>query len=206
MQRIQSGRSMVEMLGVLAIIGVLSITAVSGYTKSMTKHKINETVHVAGQLLSVIIEKNILHDANISIATGVAKTIVKAGWMPDDFTYDKTHYDYLKDSNNNIVWIYPLNNGISVNWAFSKYSKELCYAFIDLGKEWNADIKYVQTSYSQSSNASSGTKIFATFYGSNNCSAGVKCLSKVSLTDIDNACNKCEENTCRFSFVTIPAK
>ena len=39
----QTGRSMVEMLGVLAIIGVLSVGGISGYSKAMTKFKITKT-------------------------------------------------------------------------------------------------------------------------------------------------------------------
>ena len=38
----QSGRSMIEMLGVLAIIGVLSVGGIAGYTKAMSKYKINK--------------------------------------------------------------------------------------------------------------------------------------------------------------------
>ena len=37
----QSGRSMIEMLAVLAIIGVLSITALVGFTYAMNKHRAN---------------------------------------------------------------------------------------------------------------------------------------------------------------------
>lgn len=37
----QKGRSMVEMLGVLAIIGVLSATALAGYSKAMKQHRLN---------------------------------------------------------------------------------------------------------------------------------------------------------------------
>ena len=37
----ESGRSMVEMLGVLAIIGVLSIGGIAGYTMSMDRHRAN---------------------------------------------------------------------------------------------------------------------------------------------------------------------
>ena len=37
-----TGRSMVEMLGVLAIIGVLSVGAIAGYSKAMTKYKLNK--------------------------------------------------------------------------------------------------------------------------------------------------------------------
>ena len=37
----QTGRSMVEMLGVLAIVGVLSIAGLMGYRYAMNKHKAN---------------------------------------------------------------------------------------------------------------------------------------------------------------------
>ena len=41
----ESGRSMVEMLGVLAIIGVLSVGGIAGYTQAMKKYKINEALN-----------------------------------------------------------------------------------------------------------------------------------------------------------------
>ncbi len=41
----QSGRSMVEMLGVLAIIGVLSIGGIAGYSYGMNKYRANETIN-----------------------------------------------------------------------------------------------------------------------------------------------------------------
>ncbi len=40
----QSGRSMIEMLGVLAIIGVLSVGGIAGYSKAMNKYRINKTI------------------------------------------------------------------------------------------------------------------------------------------------------------------
>ena len=58
MNKNQSGRSMVEMLGVLAIIGVLSIGGIAAYRIAMTKNKINnimnglwvEATHIASQI------------------------------------------------------------------------------------------------------------------------------------------------------------
>ena len=41
----QHGRSMLEMLAVLAIIGVLSIAALVGFTYAMNKHRANETIY-----------------------------------------------------------------------------------------------------------------------------------------------------------------
>ena len=40
----ESGRSMTEMLGVLAIIGTLSISGIAGYTYAMNKHRANEII------------------------------------------------------------------------------------------------------------------------------------------------------------------
>ena len=42
--RLQQGRSMVEMLGVLAIIGVLSVGGIAGYSMAMSKFKITQTI------------------------------------------------------------------------------------------------------------------------------------------------------------------
>ena len=43
----ESGRSMVEMLGVLAIIGVLSIGGIAGYTLAMNRYRANEVLNAA---------------------------------------------------------------------------------------------------------------------------------------------------------------
>ena len=44
------GRSMIEMLGVLAIIGVLSVGGIAGYSKAMEKYKINKTISAVAQI------------------------------------------------------------------------------------------------------------------------------------------------------------
>lgn len=50
----QSGRSMVEMLGVLAIIGVLSVGGISGYSKAMAKYRANKTLDQISLLITNI--------------------------------------------------------------------------------------------------------------------------------------------------------
>ena len=50
MTKIESGRSMVEMLGVLAIIGVLSIGGIAGYTMAMNRHRANTAIDYATKL------------------------------------------------------------------------------------------------------------------------------------------------------------
>ncbi len=50
----QSGRSMVEMLGVLAIIGVLSVGGISGYSKAMAKFKMSKAMDQMSMLVANI--------------------------------------------------------------------------------------------------------------------------------------------------------
>lgn len=56
----QDGRSMVEMLGVLAIIGVLSVGGIAGFNMAMRKYRTNELVDAINKLF-VIIQSEGLH-------------------------------------------------------------------------------------------------------------------------------------------------
>ena len=58
----ESGRSMVEMLGVLAIIGVLSVGGIAGYTTAMNKHRANELLQQAS-LRAVVVSTQIQRGA-----------------------------------------------------------------------------------------------------------------------------------------------
>lgn len=50
----ENGRSMVEMLGVLAIIGVLSVGGIAGYSKAMTKFKISKSMDQVSMIVANI--------------------------------------------------------------------------------------------------------------------------------------------------------
>ena len=53
-ETIQYGRSMIEMLGVLAIVGVLSVGGIAGYSKAMEKFKINKTIDEISHIVTNI--------------------------------------------------------------------------------------------------------------------------------------------------------
>ena len=65
MKKNESGRSMVEMLGVLAIIGVLSIGGIAGYTLAMNRYRANEILDTAAKLAVVSMSAN-SKSANLS--------------------------------------------------------------------------------------------------------------------------------------------
>ena len=50
----ENGRSMIEMLGVLAIIGVLSVGGIAGYSKAMNKFKTNKVADNVSMMVANI--------------------------------------------------------------------------------------------------------------------------------------------------------
>ncbi len=92
----QSGRSMIEMLGVLAIIGVLSAGGIAGYTMAMATYKTNKAMEMiqmvsaqAKQLYNTdytgISAANLYKLGYLSseyIKPGTANTDSPVGWSP----------------------------------------------------------------------------------------------------------------------------
>ena len=83
----QSGRSMIEMLGVLAIIGVLSVGGIAGYSKAMMKYRINKTIEqitlIAGNVRTFFAPHGNYDGLNSRFDTGKA-IIKKAKLVPDE--------------------------------------------------------------------------------------------------------------------------
>lgn len=77
----QSGRSMVEMLGVLAIIGVLSIGGISGYSKAMAKFRVNKTLD---QISMLVMNIRSLYSANIDYKGLTDQVAIQMGIIPRD--------------------------------------------------------------------------------------------------------------------------
>ena len=83
----QSGRSMIEMLGVLAIIGVLSVGGIAGYSKAMMKYRINKTIEqitlIAGNVRTFFAPQGNYDGLSSYSDTGKA-IIKKAKLVPDE--------------------------------------------------------------------------------------------------------------------------
>ena len=83
MKKLQQGRSMIEMLGVLAIIGVLSIGGLAGYTMAMNRHRANQTLDYANRAF-VVTQTN--GDTYSNIASDDCKDILDGETMPTFLT------------------------------------------------------------------------------------------------------------------------
>ena len=80
----ESGRSMVEMLGVLAIIGVLSVGGIAGYSMAMSKFKITKTID---QVQTIITNLRTLYASQRTYTALSASTAFNMGILTDE-TYD----------------------------------------------------------------------------------------------------------------------
>ena len=58
---VQGGKSMIEMLGVLAIIAVLTVGGIAGYSKAMKKYQANKVV---GEIIQVLVKLKELSENN----------------------------------------------------------------------------------------------------------------------------------------------
>lgn len=99
--RNQSGRSMIEMLGVLAIIGVLSAGGIAGYTMAMATYKANKTLDLVKDISTSIKTFYVDEFAGITLPglvelgkisseylkPGTVGTATPVGWTPFGTTY-----------------------------------------------------------------------------------------------------------------------
>lgn len=93
----QLGRSMIEMLGVLAIIAVLSVGGIAGYSKAMLMWRSNIQKNMLAEIVTnmIRIKPNLSKTQAISNITPVFDAM---GELPEGTTY-KNGYIYDKDGN-----------------------------------------------------------------------------------------------------------
>ncbi len=199
----ENGRSMVEMLGVLAIVGVLSVGTIAGYSKAMMKYRLNQYSQAISMLVNNVlsIKEQLQHKPDTS--TYFNTLLYKLNLVPDGIIYNENSI-YLHDRwfNNSILVVYNNSkytgaNGNTYNFDmgfirfdFSRASQqgsEVCHTAITAIKENAGNIEYLQLlQYSDSDNTSEySDQILA------------KELQLITLNRIDQLCNQCTNyETC----------
>ena len=114
------GRSMVEMLGVLAVIGVLSVGGIAAYTTAMKSHKHNTIIDIMNKSAIMAASANagegkqlVITNKNV-IDTGFGRPDVRFNEMPNEVSFMVASGDRAKD------------NAVLVLFAYNQ--KELCTA------------------------------------------------------------------------------
>ena len=77
----ESGRSMVEMLGVLAIVGVLSVGGIAGYSQAMSKFKVTKAMD---QVQTIITNIRTLYASQRTYSAITAKSAKAMGILTEE--------------------------------------------------------------------------------------------------------------------------
>ncbi len=123
----QSGRSMVEMLGVLAIIGVLSVGGIAGYSKAMAKFKTTKTMDQVAMLVANIRTLYSGQPSYTGLTTGVAIKMGAVGAEMLNGVAQETATT-VYNAFNGAVFVKAAAGGRSFVVTFTGLSNEACVA------------------------------------------------------------------------------
>ncbi len=197
----QSGRSMVEMLGVLAIIGVLSVGAIAGYSKAMFKYKLNKQSEQINQVFNAVSQYHdqIKFDTSISLVPIFKKiNLIPVEMIKDvsDIIYDVfgnkitiTSYNYHGLYVANLNYYIDLSNQNNI---------EVCRNVINTVKENSQSVYYLESIADWGTENAKQKKLYGDAYCGN---TNRGCLNTVSVNDIDNICRGYEKNEDAYMIV-----
>ena len=192
-----AGRSMVEMLGVLAIIGVLSVGAIAGYSKAMMKYKLNKHAEQMNTVINAIARNVHSFDNLKQGGTYITSYLIKMGEIPTEMI-KQNQPDVIYDTFGQGWWIFIGGNGDSI--FLSSYSGlgssslstksadnlEICKNILLTAKENSANLWEVMSQSNHDNSDNAAIRLF----GDNYCTADVKCLKNLNINDIYELCTK----------------
>ena len=204
-KKAQSGRSMIEMLGVLAIIGVLSLVSISAYSQAMFKYQLNKYTEdfstFLGNAISLFPEIRRQHGRGTAGYVFLGSFLANTSMLPDSMHYDQKRnviYDLFKNKNS---LDYHLQGNrseyrliIDMQRSDDKISardRAICRNIFLVAKENYDNIYYMSMYNSGSGGAASKSNILM---GGLSKANGVR-LKDVGLNEIDNACSFCNSKT-----------
>ena len=201
---VSAGRSMIEMLGVLAIVGVLSVGGIAGYSKAMEKFKVNKTIEEYSFMITDLLSyKDDLIKNNKERPMYLAQIIKDLNFVPQ--TWQEVTNIYITDTLGNKVAPYiNIKNNLIVDINIfsndkksSDYSKELCITLIkDLAKGMYSSIDFISP---QNTSHSSGGKTAPHFItecqNMEEYDDTYKCLKDLTMPEITESCKECLRNT-----------
>ncbi len=128
----ESGRSMVEMLGVLAIVGVLSVGGIAGYSQAMSKFKITKAMD---QVQTIITNMRTLYASSRTYSTLTASAAYSVGLLTDE-TYNEGETAGLNPFGGEINFGVGANNR-SFTVEYTGITPEACVKIATA--DWGAD-------------------------------------------------------------------
>lgn len=202
----QSGRSMVEMLGVLAIIGVLSVGAISGYSTAMERYKLNKYIsdynYFLGNLLAY--RDSLISQDEVN-QTPLNDVIYKLNLTPD-FEYTK---NYFYDNMNGYFSVYTRSSIIAIDYhlevqnpgdsqGYSFYTQICKNMIMNVLKPLHNSVLSVKLYRT----GGDGFGDFV-FNGDSKCTNGSYCLHNITLNQTEQFCSQCVEDKWCIMAISI---
>ena len=212
-----AGRSMIEMLGVLAIVGVLSVGGIAGYSKAMTKFKVNKLIEEYNMLITGLIEyKSSFPTQNDKGEDfDLAETVIALNLVPE--TWKVFNEAYLTDSQGNLVNarsfqaekyggvvidfnLGGLTSDENGNLMSSSFLNDLCFEMFNTLiyplRNWLIMGRVFK------SGSSDNIRYYNTSYCGENSGNDIKCLNDLKLSDIKRECDACDgKRRCNVTIV-----
>lgn len=204
----QNGRSMIEMLGVLAIVGILTVGVIPQFSKAMRQYKVIRYAEEYTLFIRdiLIYKRELLKAVPQSTHYSLAEYIERAGLIPQSWKRIGT---MIIDSQQNRAHIFVRDTR---RLAFDFYldgntnrhlKLDICMAMLQ--KVIRPMHEEIYSAYIYSTAAEDGSApsySTGTWYGDSHCgSSSRKCLSHISAPDIIKACTSCiAERTCVLVF------
>ena len=190
----QSGRSMLEMLGVIAIVGILSIGGITGYNKAILRYKTNKQAEQLRTLFNVIsIYKNELKLNDGSTGMFYLVPYLKNfNDLPDDM-FIKNSNAQIQDIFGTKYSVYHHNTGyigILTRLKNNNSDVAVCRNLYIIAKEFHDSISNIQiiTDY---------TSHLSQVWGDKYCNKNNKCLINLKVNEVDSLCRVCmDSNNC----------
>ena len=194
----EKGRSMVEMLGVLAIIGVLSVGAMNGYSKAMFKYKLNKQAEQVNWLFNIIYQykEQWGFDEPASMVPFfikldlIDKNMIHSGEQEKIFD---SFGNSIKIRNNNA----PSFDEIILSMTLSESGSNralICQNMFNIAKAHSPYLLYIRTDSRE--DISQDTNASTMYYGDVRCpdyGKGTNCIRYATLEDIYNVCQNCDK-------------
>ena len=211
----EKGRSMIEMLGVLATIGVLSVGGIAGYSKAMEKFKVNKLMAEYNHLILGLLEYKDNFQKYTKGEPQLTDFVQSVGLVPDSWHMINKYY-YLEDSHGNWVDIrYRQKNNPREDAEPEQYG-----LIIDFYLNVNVDDKGNRTSenFQDKVCMEMVDSIFkplhytlkgliliggaGMYYGDEFCGSERRCLKNQTISQIKNMCVSCRRtNVCAVTVI-----
>ena len=202
---VQCGRSMIEMLGVLAIIGVLSVGGIQGFSKALDMYHWNKALGEWRLLINTLDRyRSQLHINDQTVANSevsLVPILLAIGDLPNEMKIDNIDY-LIKDSLNNKLFVYSHGTGyIGILSSNPKDNYAACHIFLTIGTYYHSMLERVQIYTHREENEETGRSRY--FMGDSLCTKNnTNCLKDLGVAQIADICKNnpiCKDrNNCNY--------